>query len=400
MKKRKCSDWIESYLEYTDNSEPPALFRLWTGISVLAAALQRKCYVSWGMLTFYPNLYVILVGPSGTRKGTAMYPGQALLRRLEVRLAADATTLQALIRRLKESTSTRIDTATGLPQSHSSMTIFSKEFTVFLGYKNDELIADLCDWYDCDEEWTYDTKHEGTDEILGVWVNLIGATTPSLIQSSLPLDAIGGGLTSRIIFVYETQKGKTIIIPTLTEEQESLKELLYIDLEHISMLSGQFKFTPQFLDAWAEWYSHADVSPPSHLDNGRFEGYIHRRPNHVMKLSMIMSVSESSDMVMTDSHLERAIKILELTERNMPNTFEGVGQSDISVIIQKVLTYIKANGEVSFDILMRTFYSDADSYVMQKVIQTLTSMNFIQTIYNEGEPKIIKYIGEGLEGGK
>ena len=131
MPSRKIDDWLDAYMEYTSNSEPPTLFRKWTGISVIAAALQRKCYVDWGMLTFYPNLYIILVGPSGTRKGTAMYPGQDLLRELGIPLAADATTLQALIRRLKETNNTQINPDTGVPVFHSSMTIFSKESKYF-----------------------------------------------------------------------------------------------------------------------------------------------------------------------------------------------------------------------------------------------------------------------------
>ena len=78
--KRKLSNWIESFLQYTDNTEPPFLFRKWTAISCIASAMQRKCYVEWGTsLIFYPNLYVVLVGPSATGKGTAMNPGLDLL---------------------------------------------------------------------------------------------------------------------------------------------------------------------------------------------------------------------------------------------------------------------------------------------------------------------------------
>ena len=62
---RALKDWIDSYLDFVDNSEPPQMFKLWCAISVIASALERKCYLSWGTLTFYPNIYIVLVAPSG-----------------------------------------------------------------------------------------------------------------------------------------------------------------------------------------------------------------------------------------------------------------------------------------------------------------------------------------------
>ena len=191
---RKLPNWIEAFLLYTENTEPPYLFRKWTAISCIASALQRKCYVDWGTaLTFYPNLYVVLVGPSATGKGTAMNPGLDIISELpNIRLSAQSTSREALIRHLKDTNLTDLDIQSGKQIYHSSLTIFSKEFTVFLGYHNKELMAALCDWYDCDRKWVYETIARKKEEIIGVWVNLLAGTTPDLIQSSLPIESIWG----------------------------------------------------------------------------------------------------------------------------------------------------------------------------------------------------------------
>jgi len=173
VNERKLDDWIDSFMEFTKESEPPDSFRLWTAISVIAAALQRKVKISWGHITWYPNMYIILVGPSASRKGTAMGPGYDLLMDLGVTLAAQATSRQALISRMKNSTQSELNEE-GKMEFHSSLTIFSKEFTVFLGYHNRELMSDLCDWYDCERRWKYETISRQTEEIIGVWVNIIG----------------------------------------------------------------------------------------------------------------------------------------------------------------------------------------------------------------------------------
>ena len=104
---RHLDDWLEGFLKFTFNSEPPRMFRLWTAISVVAACLQRKCVLHWGSLDFYPNMYVVLVAPSGkARKGTAMIPGLKLLREMGVKLASNYVTRQALISDLKRSNET------------------------------------------------------------------------------------------------------------------------------------------------------------------------------------------------------------------------------------------------------------------------------------------------------
>ena len=70
---RNLPDWIDGFMLLTENSEPPILFRKWTAIATVAAALQRKVSVDIGIsLKFYPNFYIVLVGPSATGKGTAM----------------------------------------------------------------------------------------------------------------------------------------------------------------------------------------------------------------------------------------------------------------------------------------------------------------------------------------
>jgi len=100
MKLRRLDDWIEGFMEFMYSSEPPDLYKTWVAVSVIASALQRKCRLDWGSITFYPNMYIVLVGPSGKcRKGTAMRPGSKLLRQLgSVNLADEAITREALVR--------------------------------------------------------------------------------------------------------------------------------------------------------------------------------------------------------------------------------------------------------------------------------------------------------------
>lgn len=397
---RHLPNWIDGYMLYTENSEPPESFRRWTAISVIASALQRKVCVNWGTsLVFYPNLYIVLVGPSATGKGTAMNPGLDLISEIgTIKIAANATSYQALIRRLKETNLTDIDMVTGEQQYHSSMTIYSKEFTVFLGYHNLELMAALCDWYDCDKRWSYETIARKKEEIVGVWVNLIAGTTPDLIQSSLPVDAIGSGLTSRIIFIYEEKRSKIIALPTQTGREIEMQNFLLHDLERISMLSGSYRWTEDFASKWADFCYAMEGERPFY--DTRFDGYTGRRRNHLMKLSMIMSASKAGhDLILTEEDFDEALVLLQSAEVNMTKVFRGVGKSDTASMMHKVITFLKTLHTTTIPIwqFSRHFQDDMDEQTMQRILGTLETMKMIKVIHAPGADSVVKVIDTNNE---
>ena len=363
----------------------------------LSAALQRKVKVSWGVsLTFYPNLYIILVGKSATGKGTAMRPGLDIIKQIPgIKLASQATSLQALISNLKDNNLSDIS-PDGSMYFHSSMTVYSEEFTVFLGYKNNELISALCNWYDCEEDWTYDTIKRSKESIHGVWVNLVGGTTPDLIRSSLPPDSIGGGLTSRIIFVYAEKADRISIFPTETPEERKLFELLVNDLETISLLSGEFSWSQEFMNLWAEWRKVDSENPPF-LDP-KFDGYCGRRKVHLMKLAMLMSVSrepvQEGSLILTKEDLEKGIELLLEVEKTMALTFKGMGKSDISDLIFRSNMFFKTSktDEIPYREFARYFESDADKPTLERLLDTLEMVGTAQVIRRPGADAIIKIL--------
>ena len=374
---RKLPDWISSYLACVQNTEPPETYHLWSAISTIAAVLQRKCRLDWGTLKFYPNMYIVLVGPPAARKGTAMNLAKPLLDEMQIKTAAEAITREALIRELKNANDTIISDD-GKMFFHSSLTIWSQELTVFLGYQNQQLMSDLTDWYDCRNQWTYRTKNMGTDEIIGVYVNLFGATTPDLIRSTMPLDAIGGGLTSRMIFVFEENKGKVCPYPALSaEEQNTMDELIY-DLARIHMLSGQFRTNEAFLEKWLEWYPWQEANPP--FRDPRFEGYMERRANHVMKLSMICNASRTDSMIVTEKDLERAIEIIIMTEKKMPLTFSGVGRLNEADVMTKIMNDVAMAGSMKFSDILNRYKTDINSWHLENLMQSLQAMKFVKRI--------------------
>lgn len=384
---RQLDDWIKHFLILNDNSEPSTLYKEWVAVSTIAAVLQRKCYTVWEKM-IYPNFYIILVGPSGARKGTAMGQGYEFLRqpRMAAKLSAESTTREALIRRLRKSEIAK--TADG-PMAHSSMTIYSEELAVFIGQNNLEFISALTDWFDCKDPWRYETKTQGEDTINGIWVNLLGATTPNIIKNVLPQDAIGGGLTSRIIFVYAPGREKLVPIPIRTKAENDLAKVLGDDLEKISMTTGEFVPTQDYIQIYIDWYREHDKKPP--FEDDKFGGYNDRRALHLRKLSMIMSASRSSDMQLTVADFTRALNLLRRTERLMPRVFSSYGRLDTSVIMDRLMHTIAYKGEILEVDLLRTYVRDVSREELENMLTTLEKIGYCKISMRPGMPRMITY---------
>jgi energy-coupling factor transporter ATP-binding protein EcfA2 len=389
--KRNLNDWLSGYMRLVENSEPPVLFHKWCGISAIASALQRKVKFDLGLsLTINTNFYIVLVGPSATGKNTAMAFMEDIIKEIpSIRVAAQATSLQALIKRMKETNLTDLDPATGKQIFHSSTTVISNEFTVFLGYHNNELISTLCDWYDCKEKWTYDTIKRDREEIFGVWVNILAGTTPDNIQTALPVEAIGAGLTSRIIFVNEEKKNKLVVIPGRTPAQIELREMLIRDLEQISLMTGNFEWTQGAYDYYHEWCYKAEANPPFH--DKKFDGYNGRRRKHLLSLAMVCSASRKNDLFFERDDVVRAAELLEEVEVKMGTVFRGIGKSNISGLMNDVLVFLE--NSLTKDVPMWSFYrrfeGDADKIMIDRVLQTLEMSRYIQVIQRPGMESII-----------
>lgn len=375
---RKLDDWISAYIQYTEQSEPTILFRTWAAVSAIASALQRKVFLKWsGKL--YPNMYIILIAPSGVRKGTAMIPALRIMHRVGITIAANDLTRQALIQTMHEiSQQTPTLSSTGIPLFHASLTIFSKELSVFLGFQNLELMANMCDWYDCDDVWEYRTVGRQKEEVNGVWVNLFAGTTPEGFEKSLPKDMIGSGLTSRMVFVYSS-KSNVIWNPFDNKDETVLEDALAADLQAMLTIQGQFIPTTAFLyDRYKDWYISGRKNPP--FKDPKFSGYNLRRSDHLLKLCMIMSASRSDDLVLDVADFDRAKALLDLTEKNMPRAFAGVGDYILSGVIERVATTLMLNGKMSFNDIFSIHYHDVSKDDLNKVILSLEALGRVKII--------------------
>lgn len=380
---RELDNWLEGYLKYTENSEPPKSYHTWCGLSLIAGALQRKVYLQWGFERIYPNLFVILVGPSGrARKGVALGIAKSMLARIAgVSMAPEASSREAIILAMKRAILNFNDPTDGKIKFHCSLTAFSEELSVLLGQGDIKLLANLTDWYDSKEDWAYETVGRGRDALQGLCFNLMGATAPEWLQSMLPQEAIGGGFTSRVIFVVEERKGKTVADHQLTSEELALEEKLVRDLERINQLKGQYFFSTTGRQAYIDWYEQQDAAlhkGTMAVDDNRFAGYCERRATHLRKLMLLASACRSDENEITEKDFEVSKTILELTEIKMAKTFGGLGKARYSDATERVLEYVRLVGTTTRSVLLAKFYRDIDAFTLRSIEDVMQQMKVVE----------------------
>ena len=395
---RHLKDWIESYLIYQENTEPARIFDKWAAYSVIASALRKKTFLSLGRIKIYPNIYIVFVAEPGiARKSQAISNAMSMLAQIpEIITSADASTKEALLQDLEVGATDEL-MPDGSTFKHSSLCIFSKEFESFLGQKkeNTKMLVLLTDLFDCQElPWKYRTKTSGSNVVPSVFINLLAATTPDSLASSLPPTAVGGGLTSRMLFVWADKKKKKVPRPFETEEEKELKDKLIKDLFVISRISGQYTMTEDCIEKWDEWYNKYEEADPDRIcKDPSFNGWYSRKPMYILKIAILVAASRSNSLLVDWEMIEKAISEIEEVEYQMGNAFKAIGKSVITSETDTVLQIIKARKCIDEKMLMSMVWRDIDSNKFDNVIDTAVRSGKVRRNFKgpKGEPGVWYY---------
>jgi len=389
---RNYSNWIETYLEYSRHSEAPKNFHRWTAISVIAGALRRHVWLDMKYFQWTPNMYIIFVAPPGiVSKSTTVNIGMNLLRQVEgIKFGPDAVTWQALVAELQEAKEMfQLTDGDGEYHIMSALTCVCSEFGNFLNPHDREMVDALVSLWDGQIGiWTKLTKTQGNNLIENPWLNVLACTTPDWIAGNFPDALIGGGFTSRCVFIY-AEKKRHFTAYTDTEIPHDFYEMqlkLIQDLGHISTtLTGEYKLSDAARAYGEVWYDKHYRNPPEDLVGERFGGYIARKQTHIHKLAMVLAAAEHDKLIIEEHHLFNASNYVADLEEDMPKVFSRIGTNYNQREIKALLRYVCFKGEVSnvdlyAKVLNKFKYKD-----YQEAMASAAAIGFIKRIERLGQ---------------
>jgi Protein of unknown function (DUF3987) len=354
---RHHKDWLKAYMQYSAHSEAPDKMHFWVGVWTIAGALRRRVWIDQGYFQWTPNMYLILVAPPGiVSKSTTLSIGANLLRQIEgIKFGPDAITWQALTQALAGANEAVL-MPDGTYHPMSCISIASSEFGTFFNPNDREMVDVLVSLWDGQlGVWEKQTKTQGGDRIENPWINMAACTTPGWIAGSFPEYLIGGGFTSRCLFVFAKQKRRLVAYPSAVlppgfkEQQRALVQ----DLERISTLAGPYTLSSEAIAFGEKWYENHYTNRPKHLDNERFGGYLARKQTHIHKLALVLTAARSDSPVINVEELSAATEIVTGLEDDMPQVFEYIGVEGAAKHSTGVMAVVRTHKRISQQELFR-----------------------------------------------
>lgn len=328
----------------------------------IAGALRRQVWIDQRYFQWTPNFYIVLVGPAGiAAKSTSLRLGTALLRQVDgIKFGPKSMTWQALTHALEEAYDL-VPLGEGINADlmpMSCITCSINELGTFLRPEDKVMMDVLVDLWDGQQEvWDRRTVYkEGQVSIENPWINVMGCTTPTWLRDNIPEAMIGGGLISRIVFIYGDEKRHLVPYPSELQDLDEFVEMgkrLVEDLTIISQLKGAYVLTPTAKKWGKAWYINHWAKKPEHMVSERYGGYIARKQTHIHKLAMVLAAAQRNELKVTEEDLAVADNMMTGLEPAMQKVFESIGVGDVSRLVMEILAYVRAYRQIPKKTLWR-----------------------------------------------
>ncbi len=396
---RFYANWLKAYVQHTRYSESPDSFHFWTGVATVAGALRRRVWIDQRLFQWTPNFYIILVGPPGiAAKSTSVRAGLSLLERVDgINFGPQSVTWQALMDALSDAQEVVEFPGEDHGTAMSCLTIGVSELGTFLRPENKEMVDFLVAMWDGQREtMRRQTRTQGETIIYNPWLNVIGCTTPSWLKDNFPDVMVGGGLTSRMVFVFADKKRQLVAYPadliTAADYQQE-EDRLATDLQAISELKGEYFLSTDAKDYGIGWYENLWTRPrPEHLQGDRFSGYIARKQTLLHKLALVIAASKREERSISVEDMLEANRLMTLTEVDLCRVFESIGVMSAANINTEVLSRIKAHKTMPYRELWRLYFKVLGHKEFTESIKAARDAQYVKIEMRDGV-EMITYIG-------
>lgn len=384
----KRSNFLRDFVKLGEGTECPDIFMLWSGLSAVSCTLGRRLFIEFSTGPIFPNTYVVLVAGAGKcRKSTSIKFAERLLRDLtpQQNLVSQRISAEGLIDALRIA---QVSDEKLLVRDICEGFVVVDEFKTFLNKKTLDggLGTLLIPFWDAVDSFEYRTKGRGIENIRNSCLGILGGSTIQGIKEAITPEAVGDGMCSRFIFVYEDEAMPPIPFPEFTEEKRMLMASLVSQLQEMLSFSGSVVLAPEARKYYEEWYIDFRLNSPMH-DNIFLEGYASRRHTHMLKLAMCFAAADFSPNFIRGEHVEKANTILGKSEVDLPKIMGLIASTEEGAFMEVVYDMIAKKGPLgeSRSKILRSLGNKIDSRKLMEIIETLVHSRRIEHIALGGD---------------
>ena len=370
-------DWLDKTVQTFSEYESPQRFYYWSILSAVSAIVKDRIYFDRYLYKLYPNIYVLLYGPSAIKKGPPIGLAKDIVNRINnTRVINGRATVEAIIKELG-TVQTRPNKV--ILNDSAGFIVSSELSSAIIGNTNSlDILTDLFDRIYNEGEWTYRLKNSEPISLKNPTVTWLAGTNEALFREFVPEKNLRGGLIGRTYVISEHKENKLNSLMA-TPEHEINKNEIAEGIRHAANLCGAFSMAQDVRDAFDTWYNEfrTKVSPKLEDDTGT----VGRIDDNILKLAMLISTARRSDLIITIEDIQEAMaEVLQLIAPTRKVT-QTVKQNEITLTEKRnlILKYLASREDFkdSRVNLLQRFTLKMDHEDMDRIVSFLEQAKII-----------------------
>lgn len=373
--------WFRGLLDFMSVGKSAPQFSFVCALTYVAASLGRRPLIPWGALAsgLYPNLYTLMVGGSGSGKGSALDHVAAIVVPAGApHILPNEGSASGFAKALMERYEEMEDQADGL--------IVAEEFRVLLSedrYKQ-QIVTWLTQWYQWSGPWKRALSSMAPPDFENPCVSIIAGSNMAWLRR-VPEDAILGGFFPRMFVVECTQEEERwgVAFPKFDMElRAGLTETLGESLRDVP---DELKWSKPALEWWDDWYDGSHRRNFQRHSDEQMRYFLSRKQSLAMKVAAIWHLVDNGGGTVDAAACENAMKVLDWCDRSVSSVYEQLSVSKEGAIVNDVLRVVeKFKGVVEDRVVKRHLRNKYKAFNVGQSLEALAYEGELRKVEKKG----------------